>query len=332
MRWECRRWAPPCGRVTPAGDFGSLAAQMPQQTHMMWSGLDYYGSDVGGFHRGALGVYPGSQDDAMDELYTQWLAYSALFEVPIRPHTENLCNCKETAPDRIGDVASNRANLLLRSILLPYYYALAHQAYRTGEPVFPSLDYWFPNDRQARGLGRVKMIGPSLVAAAVAQHGAETIEFYLPRGIWFDFRRLSRIESAGESFIQPLRDEAGLFSLPLYARDGAIIPLALGGETPALAVIGTAPNSFEWYDDDGVSTGYQAGRYEHLHIVVDGPRLNIERRHGGSLEPRELSWVGLDGPVSRVLVNGAEAEFERMDSGVRLNLPSFAAGLTIEVE
>jgi len=313
-------------------DFGSLAAQMPQQTHMMWSGLDYYGSDVGGFHRSALGTYPGTQDDAMDELYTQWLAYSAMFEVPVRPHTENLCNCKETAPDRIGDVASNRANLLLRSILLPYYYSLAHQAYRTGEPVFPSLDYWFPDDEQARELGHVKMIGPSLVAAAAAQHGAETIEFYLPRGRWFDFRRLTRIESAGESFIQPLRDEEGLYSLPLYARDGAIIPLALGGATPALAVLGTAANSFDWYDDDGVSTGYQHGSYEHLRVVLAGKRLTIERQHGGSLEPRELSWVGLDGPVSRVLVNGEEAEFERMDSGVRLSVPSFAVGLVIEVE
>jgi alpha-glucosidase len=101
-----------------AGDFGSLAAQMPQQQHMMWSGLDYYGSDIGGFHRAALGVSPRADAD-LNTLYTQWFAYSALFEVTVRPHTENLCNCKETAPDRMGDVASNLANIELRYDLLP---------------------------------------------------------------------------------------------------------------------------------------------------------------------------------------------------------------------
>jgi hypothetical protein len=39
-----------------------------------------------------------------------------MFELPVRPHTENLCNCKETAPDRIGDLPSNRENLKLREL------------------------------------------------------------------------------------------------------------------------------------------------------------------------------------------------------------------------
>ena len=72
---------------------------------MSFSGIDYFGSDIGGFHRGALG------GGDLSETYTQWFADGMILDVPGRPHTENLCNCKETAPDRIGHRASNLANV-----------------------------------------------------------------------------------------------------------------------------------------------------------------------------------------------------------------------------
>ena len=91
---------------------GSLATQLNVQMHMSFSGVDYFGSDVGGYFHAA-------PDGDPDELYTVWFADSALLDVPLRPHTENLCNCRETAPDRIGDAASNLDNLRLRYRLIP---------------------------------------------------------------------------------------------------------------------------------------------------------------------------------------------------------------------
>jgi alpha-glucosidase (family GH31 glycosyl hydrolase) len=312
-------------------DFGSLAAQMPQQTHIMWSGLDYYGSDVGGFHRGALGIYPGSQEAAMEELYTQWLAYSAMFEVPVRPHTENLCNCKETAPDRIGDLASNRENLELRYMLEPYYYSLAHQAWLTGEPVFPSLDYWFPEDPGARGLGHVKMIGPQLISAAAAAHAAQTVDVYLPAGTWFEQHSARRIDSAGETLTWPLRGGDGIYRLPLFARDGTILPLSIDGLGHVLQVVGTGANRFDWYDDDGVTTAYQRGEYEHIEIAVDGSAITLTRRRGEALSPRYINWGQLGGPVRTVLVNSVPTPFEEALGGVTVPLPAFENTLKIEL-
>src|SRR5262249_26867335 len=86
-----------------AANIVSLAAQLNVQMHMSFSGMDYFGSDVGGF------FHPAPDGDP-EELYTQWFADSALLDVPLRPHTENLCNCRQTAPDRRGDPASNLAN------------------------------------------------------------------------------------------------------------------------------------------------------------------------------------------------------------------------------
>ena len=86
---------------------------MNAQMHVGLSGIDYFGSDIGGFHRGDI------SGEELDELYTVWFANSTLLDVPVRPHTENLCNCKETAPDRVGDLESNRANIRLRYALNP---------------------------------------------------------------------------------------------------------------------------------------------------------------------------------------------------------------------
>jgi alpha-glucosidase (family GH31 glycosyl hydrolase) len=305
------------------GDFGSLAAQMPQQQHMMWSGIDYYGSDIGGFHRSAMGIYPGTHEDLTNELYTQWFAYASLFEVPVRPHTENLCNCKETAPDRIGDVASNLANIRLRYALEPYYYSLAHRAWLEGEPVFPSLDYYYA-DEAAKGLGDQKMIGSELTAVAVARPGAVDAQVYLPKGKWYDWYSGSTLFSSGESVTRPIYS-ADRLALPLFAKDGAIVPMAGG----VLRVFGDAANQFDWYDDDGVSTAYQDGDYDHVAILVDGTRLTLTRRRG-DLAINSLKWTRAK-PANEVYIERSSVPFEWDARTLTVALPPFEGSLTVEV-
>ena len=305
------------------GDFKSLAAQLPQQQHMMWSGMDYYGSDIGGFHRSAMGIYPGTHEDLTNELYTQWFAYSSLFEVPVRPHTENLCDCKETAPDRIGDLASNLANIKLRYALEPYYYSLAHRAWLDGEPIIPSLDYYY-DDGQAKGRGDQKMIGSELTAVAVAAPGATQAQLYLPKGNWYDWYSNSTFASTGEVVTRPIY-AADRLQLPLFARDGAIVPIAGG----VLRVFGDAPNTFDWYDDDGVSTAYQRGEYDHVAISVEGSRLTLTRERG-DLAIASLKWTRAE-PVSSVTIDGTSVAFEQDGRTVNVSLPTLVDKMTIEV-
>ncbi|HVP09643.1 MAG TPA: TIM-barrel domain-containing protein, partial [Phycisphaerae bacterium] len=89
------------GTAMWSGDIGSrlgqLAAHMNVQMHMSFSGVDYFGADIGGFNRDAL-------DGDLNELYTQWFADAAAIDVPVRPHTSNVENAHQTAPDRVGDL------------------------------------------------------------------------------------------------------------------------------------------------------------------------------------------------------------------------------------
>jgi alpha-glucosidase len=262
------------GTALWSGDIGSnldnLDAHLNAQMHMSLSGVDYFGADIGGFHRGALG------GGNLDEMYTQWFANGAMLDVPVRPHTENLCNCKETAPDRIGNKASNLANIRERYALTPYLYSLAHRAYREGEPLMPPLVYYYQNDPNVRELGNEKLIGRDLLVATVTQFGASTRDVYLPAGDWVDLYSNEWLHSAGETFqSQPVvRDQ--IFRVPAYARAGALIPRMYVDEK-TLNVLGKrsdgtrrdelivrayaseTPTSFTLYEDDGETTAYRSG-------------------------------------------------------------------------
>ncbi|MFP5331971.1 MAG: TIM-barrel domain-containing protein, partial [Acidimicrobiia bacterium] len=201
------------GAALWSGDIGSkltaLAAQQNVQMHMSMSGIDYYGSDIGGFRREML-------DSDLNELYTQWFANGAWFDIPLRPHTENLCDCNETSPALIGNTASNLANLRQRYELTPYYYSLAHRAYLYGEPVVPPLVYHFQNDPTVREIGHEKMIGGDLLVGVVAGAGERQRNVYLPAGSWVNYHTNEWLHSSGQWYTNHPEYVNGVFRLPVF--------------------------------------------------------------------------------------------------------------------
>jgi alpha-glucosidase (family GH31 glycosyl hydrolase) len=265
QRYGAAMWSADIG-----SNFDSLAAQMNAQMHMSFSGLDYFGTDVGGFHRGNI-----SEAD-LNELYTVWLANSALLDVPLRPHTENLCNCKETAPDRVGDLASNLANVRLRYALSPYYYSLAHLASQTGAPVVPPLVFYYQDDLETRELGDHKLLGRDILVRTVTEPGVTAVPVYLPAGQWVNFHTGEWISSSGQWLEDVPTTNDGLFQLPLFVRTGAIVPqmfvdeqtmnlygLRRDGSTRDELIVyvvpAPEPTSFTLFEDDGRSPAYQSG-------------------------------------------------------------------------
>jgi alpha-glucosidase len=260
------------GAAMWSGDIGSnltsLSAHLNAQMHMSLSGMDYFGADIGGFHR------QGVQGD-MNEMYTQWFATGALLDVPVRVHTMNIGNTKETAPDRIGDRASNLYNLRQRYALNPYYYSLAHEAFENGDAVFAPLVYHFQNEPAARKLGNHKMIGKNLLAVTVTRHGQKATDVYLPNGMWYDFHNGKAIESAGEWQKNVPAYDGKIFRLPVYAREGAIVPMAHVTEATQSTADGDLsirvypshqPSSFTLIEDDGATIAYKSGAVRRTRI------------------------------------------------------------------
>ncbi len=291
-----------------SSSFSSFQTQANAQMHMTLSGIDYYGSDIGGFHRGIYRI----GDPELDDLYTQWFAASAMTDVPIRPHAENLCNCRRITPDEIGHIPSNLANLRLRYRLIPYLYALAHRAHRFGEPVFPPLVYYYPEDENVRQLSRIKMLGKDLLTATVAQPGIQATPVYLPAGKWFDFYSHEARDSQGE-WTEPLPLYSdNKFRLPLFAQAGAIIPMQTANQhtidSTASTGLGERPlehwlriypdvsaSQFTLYQDDGASMAYLSGAVRETGIrqqQVEGRiRIDIgaaQGRYEGAKTAREF--------------------------------------------
>ncbi len=263
------------GTLMWSGDIGSdftgLAEQFNAQAHMAFSGMDYFGADIGGFHRGGL------TGEALDTLYTPWFAAGSLLDVPVRVHTENLCNCKETAPDRVGDLASNRANIRLRYELSPYLYSLAYRAYLYGEPVVPPLVFYYQDDPNTWQLGYEKLLGQDLLAATVSMEDVTQRDVYLPAGTWINYYTNEPIVSEGQ-WVSDVPTYDDLFRLPLFARAGAIIPeMYVDDQTLDMLGLRTdgsvrdelilrvfaspSPTSFTLYEDDGQTIAYQLGAY-----------------------------------------------------------------------
>lgn len=248
----------------------SLEAQINVQMHMALSGIDYFGSDVGGFYRQVFDPVLG-----IDGMYTVWLANSALLDVPLRPHAANPQNLYATAPSLIGDVVSNLANVRRRYALGPYLYTLAHRAYRQGDAVFAPLVYHYQTDSAVRALGSHKMIGPDLLMAALTGYALARIPVYLPAGGWFNYATDTYVESAGEWLQVPTAYDSVLVA-PLFVRDGAIIPQLLVDDqtmnmlgqrrdgSPAdlqFNIYQGAADSgrFTLIEDDGMTTAYRDG-------------------------------------------------------------------------
>jgi alpha-D-xyloside xylohydrolase len=144
------------------------------------------------------------------------------------------------------------------------------------------------------------MLGDALLVAPM--FAGDTIRtVILPNGRWYDFWTG---ELAGDG--QVITVKPGLERIPLFVREGAIIPMLAGdhlhvpaaGEPSDLELrhYGREPGTFELYDDDGLTFGYERGAYSWTTLTVtrgaDGALVGAEPRRtaGKPFSYRTLSW------------------------------------------
>ncbi|CEM31077.1 unnamed protein product [Vitrella brassicaformis CCMP3155] len=180
------------------------------------------------------------------------------------------------SPAEIGWLNSNRFNVRQRYELIPYYYALAYRAFQYGLPVIAPLWYYFPSDATVRTMGSQKMLGDQIMVAFAAQHGQTHTDVYLPEGDWHSYHHPYAHFAGGQWLrnVSLFRHSEGVYTLPAYAKSGAIIPFMpvtdgtkdadgrlLHGEVEAslsvrvFASLNTG-SSFEVIDDDGATVDH----------------------------------------------------------------------------
>ena len=169
-------------------------------------------------------------------------------------------------PQALGEPATsiNRTYLKLKSMLLPYTYTFAHEAI-TGKPLIRAM---FLDEANAYTLGRRTqyqfLYGPSILVAPMYEKSDVRNGIYLPQGTWYDY--FTGQAYRGGQVLNAF--DAPLWKLPVFVREGAIIPMNNASNNPtqidpSLRIIEVYPSaqatSIEVYDDDGQTDAYLAG-------------------------------------------------------------------------
>jgi len=165
-----------------------------------------WGSDTGG--------YLGKPDK---ELFARWLEFSTY-----SPIMEVLNGPGRTIWNDFDDdlIQIARRQVVTHHDLIPYTRSCLYQAEQTGMPVMRSLMFAYPKDAKLTEMWDEYLYGGEILVAPVVTAGATSRQVYLPAGRWLDYNNQTTAYSGGAE----ITANAPLASIPVFVREGAIIP------------------------------------------------------------------------------------------------------------
>lgn len=157
---------------------------------------------------------------ASADLLLRWVAMSVALPVFELGAARQLWS----EPERFDGAAQSDLATLLRQRmrLTPYVERVLAQASSTGGPVLRPLGLMFPNDTRAWEVEDAFMLGDDLLVAPVFEAGAATRTLYLPEGAWRHWHTGQVFSGGREVTVSAPRD-----GMPMFAREGALLPLRL---------------------------------------------------------------------------------------------------------
>ena len=253
-----------------------IRLSLVQMMNLGMSGMYMTGSDIGGF---------GS--DCTPELLVRWTQAGCLSPF-FRNHYAS--GTRRQEPWAFGQETMElvRKAIALRYHLMPYLYDLAHEDL----PMLRPLVMEYPDDPMVENICDQFLLGDALMAAPIIQPGTTARSVYLPKGVWYDYYTGKRYTGGKHILAQAPMDH-----LPLFARAGAVIPVAVGNPeciediTEVALEVFPGSGSFTHYTDDGESLDYAAGGIHALKIKVSGRTVTQTVVHNGYDAPAELEVI-----------------------------------------
>ncbi|KQO81151.1 alpha-glucosidase [Frigoribacterium sp. Leaf263] len=194
--------------------FESMAETLRGGLSLAMSGFSFWSHDIGGFE--------GMPDP---DVYKRWTAFG-LLSSHSRFHGSSSVRVPWAFDDEAVEVTRVFTKLKLR--LMPYLYAAGLESTRTGLPVMRPMALAFPGDRGAAHVDTQYLLGDDLLVAPVFSADG-TVEVYLPAGRWTNWFTGEVVDAGAGAW----RTEThGVLTLPLYVREGAVIPLGGRDDRP----------------------------------------------------------------------------------------------------
>ena len=243
----------------------TLRYNIPIITGMGLSGQPNEGADIGGF--------AGPAPD--EELFVRWVQ-NGIFQPRFSIHSASNDNTVTEPWMYHGSADLIRQAILLRYRMAPYLYSAEYEASRTGAPIMRPLVYEFQNDPNVYDESYEFLFGRDILVANVLEPGAASRTVYLPAGCkWYDWNDNFACYEGGQTIEVPV----DLATIPLFIREGAVIPMAdnqlmsmARDHVTDLHLI-LAPGgtrTYTLYDDDGVSNDFKKGVCRRTAITMSG--------------------------------------------------------------
>lgn len=272
--WTCCGWAGSqrYSTVWSGDQFGNweyIRMHIPTYIGAGLSGHTYCGSDIDG-------IFAGSADTQVRDL--QWKCFT-----PILINMSGWAP-KDKQPWVFGEpyTTYNRNYLNLKLRLTPYMYSYAYQSYVDGSPIIRAMLWQYPNEYTLTKDTQYQfMLGDNFLVAPIYEDTTKRDAIYLPDAdqIWIDYFTGKQYQGGRviNSFDAPLE------KLPLFVKNGAIIPMyplgkfdgdKLPDETYPLTfdIYPYGTSTFEIYEDDGKTQAYKAGEFATTAVRVDAPK------------------------------------------------------------
>lgn len=270
------------------------------------SGYSFVGSDIGGFI-----------DHPTPELYIRWMQL-AVFHPFCRTHSSG--DHGEQEPWSFGDEAFKivKKYLEFRYRLLPYIYTTFYQYVTEYTPILRPISIFDQHDHDT--LYRVDefLLGDHLLVCPVLEPNSKSRYVYLPKGTWYNFWT-NKVYAGGKEILA----DADLDEIPLYVRQGAVIPLY-----PVMQYVGEKNidqltlhayyggeniNSY-LYEDEGDGYENEKGIYNRKRFKTNSTptTYRIALKSNGHYEPTYSTYKiivhGLPFVPSRIMVNEKDVE------------------------
>ncbi|KAJ4395256.1 hypothetical protein N0V85_006622, partial [Neurospora sp. IMI 360204] len=189
------------------------------------------GSDVCGFN-----------GQAQEKMCARWAVLGAW-----HPFYRNHADI--SAPDQefyrwSSVAAAARKAIATRYRLLDYIYTGLYYASKTGESLVKPLWFLYPEDAATFGIDTQFLLGDALLVSPVVEDDVQSVSFYLPQGVWYDFFTHARIDqSSGGQTITVTGVEWD--QIPVYIRGGSVLALRLSSDTSSSSGSGQAMTTKE---------------------------------------------------------------------------------------
>ena len=268
------------------GDNMSLWSQMRMSISMNAnlgiSGFSFVGNDVSGF-----GL------DSSEELFIRWMEMGPF--IPIFRNHSNMYTRRQE-PWAFGPRAEKIAkkSIELRYELLPYIYDLYYISHKEGLPIFRPMIMEYEKDMNLLNIREQFMLGENMLVAPVLYEGERSKTVYLPKGSWFNYFTMEKLQG-GKWYKLPCE----LDEILVFVKEGSIIPtynkkfrnIKERPKNILLKVFGENAKGFH-YNDDGHTMEYLEGKYTYMDIkVVDGKEELKLINNGYSIEDIEIQII-----------------------------------------